>query len=245
MTQVTRTINQLIDSAYRLLGEVGADEVVTGTETSEALYVLNELLDQFSAGGVYIPYNQQVTFNFTAGKGTYSFSDVVSADVTVSRIVGISYANYFVQVDSSQPISYPLYIINKSQYYNIVRLSTLKTRPGFVFLDRQITESFLTFYPIPDQPYQCTMGLKLMIPSFALNQPITNVPPYAQRFLRYALTRELKSWYPSGKWSEQDEEEYTRCFNDFKESNELDMTIRPTQILVSPRPFYWPNIIAY
>lgn len=245
MTQVARTINQLIDAAYRFLGEVGADEVVTGTETSDGLYILNELLDQFSAGGVYIPYNQKVTFNFTPGKGTYSFSDVVSADETVSRIVGISYANYFVQVGTSDPISYPLYIINKSQYYNIVRLPNLQTRPGFVFLDRQITESFLTYYPIPDQAYQCTMGLKLMIASFVLNQVIVNVPPYAQRFLRYALTRELKGWYPSGRWSEQDEEEYTRMFNDFKASNELDMTIRPSQILVRPEPFYWPNIIAY
>ena len=240
MSQVARTTNDIIDAAFRFLGEVADIEPVTGTMQERGLYILNELLDQFSSAQVYVAYNQEVTFTFTPDKATYSFSNVVSSDVTCNRIVGINYGNYFVQ-----EISYPLYIINKAEYYNIVRLSNLSTRPGFVFLDRQITQSFLTFYPAPDQDYICTMGLKLMIDSFAANTVIDNVPPYYQRFLRYALTRELKGWYPSGRWSNEDEQEYQRMFDDIQSSNDLDLTIRPTQILTSPRPFYWPNIIAY
>lgn len=239
MTQVVRTTNELIDSAYRFLGEVGEDEPVDGTMLSDGLYILNELVDQFSASQIYIGFNTQVSFNLTANKGTYSFSNIVSADVVSNRIVDINYANYFIQ-----DISYPLDIINKSQYYNIVRITNLQARPGFIFLDRQIQASFLTVYPIPDQTYPCTVGVKLMIDQFAANTVITNVPAYSQRFLRYALTRELKQWYPSGNWTQESEEEYTRMFNDLKGSTELDMTIRPSLILVSPLPYYWQNIFA-
>lgn len=242
MTQVARTTNDLIDASFRFLGEVGEDEPVTGTELARGLYILNTLIDQFSSGQVYIGFVQKVNFTFTPGQATYTFSNVagVTPDVTSNRIVGIDYANYFVDT-----LNYPIYIINKSQYYNIVRLSTLQTRPGFVFLNRQIQESELTFYPVPDQAYPCEMGLKLMVDKFEANTNIENVPAYHQRFLQYALTRELKQWYPSGLWTPESEQEYMRMFNDLKASNELDMTIRPTQILVGPRPFYWPNIIAY
>lgn len=242
MSQVERTTNDLIDAAYRFLGELGEDEPVSGTMTERGLYILNELIDQFSVSEIYVPYVEKINFTLVQGQGTYTVSNVLGQvpDITANRIVGLDYANY--TVDS---IVYPLIIINKSQYYNITRLNNLQTRPGFIFLSKANLESELILYPLPDRAYPCELGVKVMLDSFELNESIANVPPYFQRFLRYALTRELKGWYPSGRWDQTDEEEYSRMFKDLKACDEMDLTIRQSQIMMGSRPFYWQSIYSY
>lgn len=242
MSQVARTTNDLIDASYRFLGELGEDEPVSGTMVERGLYILNELIDQFSNDAIYIPYLKKINFDFIPGQGTYTVSNVVGvdADIDANRIVGLDYANY-----SVQQIVYPLTIINKSQYFNLTRLNNLQTRPGFIYLSKANLQSELVVYPIPNQPYPCEVNVKEMIDEFELNEPMVNVPPYFQRFLRYALTRELKSWYPSANWSQENEQEYTRMFEDLKAADEMDLTIRQSQIMMGPRPFYWQSIEAY
>src|SRR5258708_7810326 len=226
MSQVQRTTNELIVRSLFLLGELGVDEEPDGLMLREGLYILNELLDQFSNSSIYVPYVTDLAFPLIVGKDVYSVSDIVTSDITADRIISLEYANYFVST-----IVYPLKIINKAEYYNVVRLSNLQARIGFVFLDKQIQQSFLTFYPIPDQPYPVQIRCKLMLDKLLANTVITQVPPYFQRFLRYALCREFKSFYPSGNWTEQQEEEYTRMFNDLKMADEVDMTIRSSAIM--------------
>jgi hypothetical protein len=126
------------------------------------------------------------------GQRTYSISDIVPADVVGNRIVDLSYANYTVP-SAGQGIIYPLQIINKAQYYGVTRLTPLNTRPGFIFLDKQDTESFITLYPSPDQPYPCLLGVKSMINSLASGQSLEELPPFYYGFLKYCLARKFLS----------------------------------------------------
>lgn len=240
MPQVTRTTNDLIINAFYTIGELGVGERPDAYMLESGLYLLNELLDQFSSNSVYIPYLSTVDFTFQVGKGTYSISNIETADINVDRPVDISFANYSVST-----ISYPLNILNKAQYYNNTRLTNLIARPSCVFLDKQIQESFLIFYPLPDQPYPCKVQLKCMIDKLEPFDVLDEVPPYYQRFLRLALARNLISYYPSANFSPQDEDEYQRIFADLKSGNEIDLTIRSSNILESPQFFPWPYILAY
>ena len=243
MTQVVRTTNEVIVEAFQLLGEVGSDESPAGSMLAQGLYILNELIDDFASDGTHISYVQDLSFTAIQGQSTYSVSNVMSADITADRIVSIEYANYTV----SNTLVYPIRIINKSEYYNLVRLTppTLEARLGYVFLDKQIQQSIINFYPAPDQPYPVDLRCKFMVDQFVANSVITNIPPWVVRFIRYSLTRELKQVYPSGNWPAESEEEYQRLRAKFTQSNDNDMTVRTSAILQSPRPFYWPNIIAY
>lgn len=146
---------------------------------------------------------------------------------------------------TSQPIVYPLMIINKAEYYNVVRLHNLLARPGFIFLNKQPTESFITVYPVPDQPYPAQIQVKSMINELAADTDLTELPPYYYGFLKYALGRKWIAYYPSGNWPQQNEDEYLDYYNNLKNANETDLTIRPSVILDAPQPFYWPNILAY
>jgi len=140
---------------------------------------------------------------------------------------------------------YPLRIINKATYWNVVRQSNLLSRPGFIFLNKQAQETFITVYPIPDQPYPFSIQVKSMINSLSAQDTLNELPPNYYGFLKYALARKFLAYYPSGNWPQQNEDEYQDYYNTFKNANETDLTIRPSVVLTAPEPFYWPNILSY
>lgn len=242
MSQVVRTTNELIINSLYLLGELGVGETPDAFMLSTGLELINELIDKFAADSIYIPYLTDIPFVMEVGKATYSVGDIVGADIAADRIVDLSFANYLVQT-----IEYPIRIINKATYYGIVRLTPpqLMARPGFCFLDKQATESFVTFYPSPDQPYPCTLRAKVMIDKLEEHEDLTELPPFYYGFMKYALARKFLSYYPSGNWPQQAEDEYQDYYNNLKNANETDLTIRPSGIMNAPEPFYWPNILAY
>lgn len=140
---------------------------------------------------------------------------------------------------------YPLRIINKATYWNVVRQTNLLSRPGFIFLNKQANESFVTVYPVPDQPYACKIQVKSMLNFMSNQQSIGELPPNYYGFLKYALGRKFLAYYPSGNWPEANEKEYLDYYETFKAANETDLTIRPSVTLTAPEPFYWPNILSY
>lgn len=243
MTQVVRTTNDIIINALYLIGELGVGETPDAFMLSSGLEIVNELLDKFSSDSIYIPFLKTINFTMVEGQDTYSVSDIlVGSTVTSDRIVDLSFATYLVQT-----ITYPIKIINKATYYGVVRLSnpTLQSRPGFCFLDKQDTASYITFYPAPDQPYPCTLKVKQMIDKLDAQENIDELPPFYYGFMKYAVARKFKDYYPSSNWSQTAEDEYQDYFNTIKNANETDLTIRPSCILDAPQPFYWPNILAY
>lgn len=245
MAQVTRTTNDVIINSLYLLGELGVGEAPDSFMLSTGLDLINEILDKFSADGIYISYLTTIDFTLVYGQPTYSISDMVPADINQDRVVELTFANYTVQPQASEPIVYPMRIINKATYYNVVRLDGLVARPGFIFLNKQADESFITVYPAPDQPYPCSIQCKVMLNSLAANDDLSALPPYYYGFLKYALARKFRSYYPSGNWNETAEQEYQEYYENLKNANETDLTVRPSVTMTAPEPFYWPNILAY
>lgn len=149
----------------------------------------------------------------------------------------------------TQPVAaslcYPMRIINKATYWDVVRQTNLQARPGFIFLNKQAQESFITVYPNPDQPYACKLQVKCMINELASQQTLGELPPMYYRLLKYALGREFRAYYPSSNWPETSEEIYWDTYNMLKAMNETDLTLRPSVTLTAPEPFYWPNILSY
>jgi hypothetical protein len=247
MPQQTLSVNDLIINSLYLIGELGVGETPDAFMLSSGLELTNELLTKFAADSIYVPFLTELSFTLAPGQQTYSFSDIIppsSVDVVADRILDLSFANYTVP-GTGQGIVYPMKIINKAQYYGVTRLLPLNTRPGFIFLDKQALESFVTLYPAPDQPYPCLLGVKSMINTLIGNQSLSALPPFYYGFLKYALARKFLSYYPSGNWPATSEEEYNDYYNVIKNANETDITIRESAILSRPEPFYWQNILAY
>ncbi len=145
----------------------------------------------------------------------------------------------------STSIVYPLRIINKATYWNVVRQTNLLARPGFIFLNKQATESLITVYPVPDQPYPYQIQVKSMINDLAAQDTLGELPPNYYGFMKRAIGRAFLAYYPSANWSQTSEKEYEDYYDALKNTNETDMTIRSSVVLTAPEPFYWPNILSY
>lgn len=246
MPQVVRTVNDVIINALYLIGELGVGDTPDGFMLSTGLDIVNELLDKFSSDSIYIPYLTTVNFTFTTGKDTYSFSDIFPADITSDRIIDLSFANYTVPTTGPTTLIYPLRIINKAIYWGVVRQSNLLSRPGFIYLDKQPLESFLTVYPVPDQPYPCTVQIKVMLNALTNQDQLTNeLPPNYYGFLKYAVGQKFCGYYPSANWTPMMQKELDDYYETFKAANETDITIRPSVVLTAPEPFNWPNILSF
>jgi len=246
MSQVTRTTNDVIISSLYLLGELGVNEIPDAFMLSTGIELINELLAKFSSDSIYIPFLTTLSFTMVPGQDTYSISDIIiGTDITADRIVDLQFANYVVNGVGTTSLSYPVRIINKATYYNVVRQNGLVARPGFVFLNKQAIESFVTYYPAPDQPYPATLQVKSMIDSLEPFDDLTELPPNYYGFLKYALARKFLAYYPSGNWPQANEDEYQDYYQTLKNVNETDLTIRPSVTMTAPEPFYWPNILSY
>ncbi len=245
MSQNVWTTTDVIINSLYLIGELGVGETPDSFMLTTGLELINELLDKFASDSIYIPFLTTIDHTFTVAQATYSISDMETADITADRVVDLTYATYTVPTSGATNLIYPMRIINKAQYYGVVRQNNLLARPGFIFLNKQAQESFITVYPAPDQPYPFQIQVKAMINKLNPQQSLGELPPNYYGFLKYALARKFLAYYPSGNWPQQNEDEYSDYYEAFKNANETDLTIRPSVVLTAPEPFYWPNILSY
>lgn len=212
---------------------------VTFTNTGGALPV------PLVEGVTYYAINLTPTILYIAA----SYDDAIGGFPMNFTTAGSGTNTIYTNLGSSTPtgtsLNYPIRIIQKSQYYGVVRQNGLIARPGFVFLNKQDNESFVTFYPAPDQPYPCILQVKSMINELLEQDTLGELPPNYYGFLKYALARKFLSYYPSGNWPQTAEDEYQDYYMTLKNANETDITIRPSVTLTAPEPFYWPNILSY
>lgn len=245
MAQIIRTSNDVIVNALFLIGELGVGETPDAFMLTTGLDIINELLDKWNSDSIYIPYLSTVQFNFVPGQEVYSISDIVTADITADRVIDLTFANFNVPTTPPTQLIYPLRIISKAEFYEVVRQSNLTTRPQVIFLNKQATESFVNVYPVPDQPYTCTLQMKLMMNFLGPQDTLGELPPNAYGLLKYAVARKFCGYYPSANWTAPMEAEYQEYMSIWKNTNETDLSIRPSSILSNPDPFYWQNIFIF
>lgn len=227
MAQANRTVNDLINEAYYLIGEVSPDTIPTASMVERGLQVLNETLDSFL--GVLIPYIKTIDITLTPNKATYSVSNVIPADFDFNRIVELDFVtlNYL-------NTNYPIRIVDRAVILNQIRYPTAYTRPYYIYLDNLDLQSNLVFYPSPDLAYNISIRAKFMMNNFELYKVITEVPPKYFKFLKYSLARELRSYYPSSNWPETSEDTYQKMLKNAKSGSEINMLINPDPILMTP-----------
>lgn len=215
------------------------------TNTPVTISTTGTVPSPFVAGTTYYTIQVSPTTLYLASTSANALLGIFIDILTNGTAQNILTAYNFPTNPVNASLVYPLRIINKATYWNVVRQNNLLSRPGFIFLDKQAQESFVTVYPVPDQPYACKIQVKSMLNFLSNQQSIGELPPNYYGFLKYAVGRKFIAYYPSANWPKQNEDEYNDYYETLKNTNETDMTIRPSVTLTAPEPFYWPNILSY
>lgn len=235
MAQDSRSVNDIINNAFYLIGEVTPDTIPTASMMDRGLFLLNDMLDSFSGEGIFIPCIKEVIVTLTPSQATYVVSNIVPADFNLNRIVELDFVTL-----TQQTIDYPVRVVDRAVVLNSIRYPTLTGIPDKIYLDRLELQSNITFYPAPELAFTCKIRAKFMLDRLSPFQVITEVPPYYYKFLRYGLARELSAYYPSASWKTSSfafsvqEEEYQTMLQRLKGSQEVNLLIDPDNILMSP-----------
>lgn len=239
MAVTERTPNDIIDRAYRIIGIRSKDRALSGDDTDQGLYILNQMLDNYSADSELIAYYDEIQFPLVIGQESYTISDQLVADVTNKRLVYLKYVNLIYQ-----QYRYPVWVESDAAYYRFTHDETVTRRPGRVFLQQEIGQSKITFFEKPDQTYTCLIKGKFILEHLELSTIITQVPIAYHRYLEYALANELRASRSGAQWNELTERNFQNALNNLRTSNDNDIELEPDNIFViSGRYRIQPNAI--
>ena len=120
-----------------------ADTSAFPTGTPVTISTTGTVPSPLVAGVTYYTINFSATTVMLALSSANAFGGIPIQILTDG--IGDNLITYYQAILNPGPenIVYPIRVISKAQYYNVVRLQNLDTRPGFIFLDKQATESFI------------------------------------------------------------------------------------------------------
>lgn len=227
MAVTTRTADQLIKKAYRIIGFNAKDRNLPQDYVIEGLYNLNILIDSYSIAPQIIAYDHVLSFPLVIGQLNYVISDQVTADVTNRRLVSLKYVNL---EDGNH--SYVVKIESDRLYYDFDRDNTVTRRPSHCFLQLDVGESILSFIEKPDKTYTCIVKGKFILDQLDLTSEITALPIGYHNFLTYALARQLSSELQGSNWSDLSENIYQASLEDVRSNSDKTLELKDDNFFV-------------
>lgn len=166
------TVNQLISGAYYAAGIVSRDfEVVSGSQLTDGLQWLNDIITEKRINKSMIPYESTYKFNFVAGQKVYFIPDLNHIDTIVFYI---------------QSVRYPLLYTPRNDFFGSSRVENVNSLPFEWYWERLVGGGNLHIYFPPDQNYpveihgtfdleRVSLGQNLLANSAILNLGIPTV----------------------------------------------------------------------
>lgn len=179
----------LIQSAMRLIGALEAEEIATAAEASDALAVLNDLLEDWSTENLTVfSTTKQGPFALTPGVATYTIGPAGTFNGFRPITIESAYVSF-------QGIDYPVQEVDNQQYDALA----LKTQGSPIPLWLNYTPKFplgeITLWPVPSSTATLTLTCNLQFTALANTAASISYPPGYSKALRYALACELAPEY--------------------------------------------------
>lgn len=175
---------ELVTQAFYLSDVVSRDfETVSGSQLSDGMDMLNDILSEKSARTTSIPYDTHSTFNTVVGQESYQ----------VSGLIEVSEVTY---TDTSSNVRYSMRRLTKSEQFGTGRVENINSLPATYYYERNVSGGLIYLYHPPDQVYRVDVTGKV---SFTEVESCTDVssmlPRYYTSYLKYALSSRIADFY--------------------------------------------------
>jgi len=169
------TARELIIDAYYLSGVASRDlQTVTGSQITDGLTLLNELLAVKGITGALIPYYKEYQFNAVVGQEKYFIENLMEIETFTFTIDTVRYSTY--------PKT-------RREYFGSGRANDIQSLPYSWRMERTLDGTDLYLYFLPDVTYPLTIWGKFgfeEITDLCLDLR-TIYDRYYMVYLRYAL----------------------------------------------------------
>jgi hypothetical protein len=176
------TALQLITRAYYLSQVVSRDlQTITGSQTSDGLYLLNAILDSKGSDLREIPYYQEYDFPFIQGQELYKIPGLLTVDSMTFNI---------------GPVRYAMWEESRVGYFGQYRIDNVQSLPFQYRVERTLDGANVYVYFVPNQAYLAKIWGKFSLTEVALNTDLSLLYDFFYiEFLRHELALFIANEY--------------------------------------------------
>ena len=170
--------SQLITDAYYTSSIVSREfETVTGSQLSDGLRLLNEVIADRTIDNGTIPYTAKLEFNAVIGQASYALAGLIDVDVFVFYINGIRFETQEQQLN---------------EFHGSNRATDINSLPFNWNVNRGLNGSTLYLYFVPDTTYPLEIWGKFRLLAVTEFQDLDlTLDTFYQNFLKYLLIKRL------------------------------------------------------
>lgn len=183
------TAQDIINSSLRLIRVLEDGETPDASQSTDALNVLNDMLEEWTITKYLTPQYLTENFDLVAGQSSYTIGD--SANFNTTRPVRIEAA--YIRDGSND---YPVKLVNYDEWNKITDKSTSTNLPRVMYYDTSFANGTINLYP---EPSDSTVDLYITSwkPFATVSTLLSTVslPPGYSKAIRYNLALDLAPEY--------------------------------------------------
>lgn len=218
------TVREFVEESYQLISAQSPTVPLHGNDLQKGIKTMNRLLNAYAANGLYLTIAKEVTIPLAVGQrevvcGPANFLPV--PDITIGRLANVE--NAWLTLSG---VTYPLIYQSKPNFNSAWKFEPLEGLPRFLiaFPDTKVVR--LRLYPAPSQIFDFTIRGKFQATNVTSNDTIDSFPDYYERFLTFAVSRDLGFFKARGAaWSKELEELYKEARADMEGASEINVAI--------------------
>lgn len=179
---MTYMTTELITGAYYSSGIVSREfETVSGSQISDGLLWLNDIITEKDVDQAMIPYESTYTSNFVIGQEVYPIPNLIQIDTLVFYLDQVRYSMKYTK---------------RNEYFGSARVENILTLPFQWYFEREFGGGNLYIYFKPDRTYPMEIHGVFRLPEVALGQDLSlTLDQFYRTYLRYALADRICSEY--------------------------------------------------
>jgi hypothetical protein len=175
---MTLLTSSIISEAYYLSSIVSRDfETVTGSQTTDGLRLLNEVIADRTIDHGTIPYTDKLSMNAVNGQSVYFIENLIDLDVFVFYIGGLRF----------QTVNQ-----KRNEFFGSFRQVDINSLPFNWHVERKLNGANLYLYFVPDTNYPLELWGQFRLTSVTLFQDLSlTLDQFYTNFLTYLLADRL------------------------------------------------------
>lgn len=222
---MTQTVKQFVVDAYKLVSASTPTVPLHGSDNSDGLRYLNDLLKSFSGTGLMLTIAKEVEYTLEIGQQNVIFGEAGATptpDVTTyGRLANCNDAWLILQ-----GVTYPLIPVQRSVFDASYKYDPQSGLPRFIIIYNDDATTRMRIYPSASQEYELHVYGKFELSSLGENGNMSVLPNYYQRYLKFALAKDIAMYKGrSEAWTEKLEDMLKAAKMDMESVSTVNLTI--------------------
>lgn len=179
----------VISKAMRKIGKVPANQAVPGYLIDRGLELLNDILDEWGAARIKIPYQSELTLPLVNDKETYLIGNSPSYDLNTDQVIDVLELTIKMGEDANA-VYYPTSFMTEAQYATTAYRAAQGT-PNQYLLRNNVDYSEIRLQPVPSnfaQPQSAIILCKQRLQRVSQNQDLSQIPNHFILALQMQIT---------------------------------------------------------